>query len=164
MMLRAEEVVEQLGLEPLVGEGGMYRSTYNNDLKMADGAPIGGAIYYLLHGKAFSHFHVLTGDEMWFFHSGDPVELVTLWPDGTWKVTRLGADLAKGEVPQALVPKGVWMGACLAEGGDYALMSTATFPGYTDGSYTHASREELLAKWPEAKAWIERLTGETFAF
>ena len=163
-MLRAEEVVERLGLVPLVGEGGMYVSTYNHEETLESGAPLGGAIYYLLHGKAFSHFHVLTGDEIWLFHSGNPVELVTLWPDGTWKVTRLGTDLEKGEVPQALVPKGVWMGACLAKGGDYALMSTVTVPGYTDGSYTHGSREELLAKWPGAKEWIEKLTGETFSF
>ena len=118
----------------------------------------------MLHGKAFSHFHVLTGDEVWFFHCGDRVNLVTLWPDGTWKVTHLGCDLEKGEVPQVLVPEGVWMGACLAEGGDYALMSTATVPGYTEGSYTHGVREELEAKWPEAAQWIRRLTGQTFAF
>lgn len=162
-MLKAEDVVKTLGLVPLVGEGGMYRSTYNCDIER-DGAPLGGAIYYLLHGKAFSHFHVLTGDEVWFFHCGDPVDLVTLWPDGTHKVTRLGNDLARGEAPQALVPKGVWMGACMAEGGDYALMSTATVPGYTDGSYTHGKREDLEKKWPEAAEWIEKLTGETFSF
>lgn len=162
-MLKAEEVVRLLGLEPLVGEGGMYRSTYNCET-VKDGAPLGGAIYYLLHGKAFSHFHVLTGDEVWFFHCGDPVDLVTLWPDGTHRVTRLGTDLAKGEVPQALVPKGVWMGACMAPGGDYALMSTATTPGYTDGSYTHGDKEALLEKWPAAAEWIGKLTGETFAF
>ena len=73
-------------------------------------------------------------------------------------------DLAAGEVPQALVPKGVWMGACLAGGGDYALMSTVTVPGYTEGSYTHGSKEELLAKWPQAEARIEKLTGEAIFF
>lgn len=163
MMLKAEEVVQRLDLVPLVGEGGMYVSTYNCD-KTADGASIGGAIYYLLHGAAFSHFHVLTGDEVWFWHMGAPVNLVTLWPDGSWKVTRLGADLAEGEVPQFTVPRGVWMGACLDGDGGYALVSTATFPGYTEGSYTHGDREALLAKWPGAEEWIRRLTGETFAF
>ena len=73
-------------------------------------------------------------------------------------------DLAAGEVPQALVPKGVWMGACLEEGGDYALMSTVTVPGYTEGAYTHGNKKELCAKWPEAEAWIERLTGEAIFF
>ena len=163
-MDQAEQIVKKLGLQPLEGEGGMFLVTYNSESVSAEGAPMGGAIYYMLHGKAFSHFHVLTSDEIWFFHSGDPVELVTLWPDGTWKVTRLGLDLAAGEVPQALVPKGVWMGACLAEGGDYGLMSTVTVPGYTEGSYTHGNREELLAKWPEAAAWIEKLTGEAIFF
>lgn len=162
-MLKAEEVVKRLGLIPLVGEGGMYVSTYHCD-QTADGTSIGGAIYYLLHREAFSHFHVLTGDEVWFWHLGDAVNLVTLWPDGSWKVTRLGANLEKGEVPQFTVPKGVWMGACLEAGGDYGLVSTATFPGYTEGSYTHGDREALVRKWPEAAAWIERLTGETFAF
>lgn len=162
-MLNAKEMVERLGLTPLVGEGGMYVSTYNSE-RTLEGGPIGGAIYYLLHGEAFSHFHVLTGDEVWFWHCGDAVNLVTLWPDGTWKLTRLGTDLEKGEVPQFTVPRGVWMGACLDEGGDYALVSTATFPGYTDGSYTHADRAALMKQWPAAEPWITRLTGETFAF
>ena len=155
-MLNAKEVVERLGLTPLVGEGGMYVTTYNSERTLEDG-PIGGAIYYLLHGKAFSHFHVLTGDEVWFFHCGDSVDLVTLWPDGTYQVTRLGNDLEKGEVPQ-------FLGACMAPGGDYALMSTVTVPGYTDGSYTHGDREALLQKWPGAAEWIEKLTGQTFPF
>ena len=163
-MKTVEQIIERLGLVPLEGEGGMFVSTYNHEEKLESGAPLGGAIYYLLHGKAFSHFHVLTGDEIWLFHGGDPVELVTLWPDGSWKVTRLGMDLAAGEVPQALVPKGVWMGACLEEGGDYALMSTVTVPGYTEGAYTHGNKKELCAKWPEAEAWIERLTGEAIFF
>lgn len=163
-MGKAEEVVKALGLVPLVGEGGMYCSTYNHTEKNGEGAPLGGAIYYLLHAKAFSHFHMLTGDEIWLFHSGDPVDLVTLWPDGTCRVTKLGTDLARGEVPRFTVPRGVWMGACMAEGGDYALMSTVTVPGYTEGSYTHGVKEELLARWPAAERWVERLTGETFAF
>ena len=37
-------------------------------------------------------------------------------------------------------------------------------PAYTPGCYTHGNREELLERWPEAAAWIQRLTGETFAF
>ena len=162
-MLNAKEIVERLGLVPLVGEGGMYVSTYNSDRRL-EGGPIGGVIYYLLHAAAFSHFHVLTGDEVWFYHCGAPMNLVTLWPDGSWKLKRLGTDLEKGEVPQFTVPKGVWMGACLDEGGDYGLVSTATIPGYTEGSYTHGNREELLKKWPAAERWILRLTGETFAF
>ena len=58
-MLNAKEVVERLGRTPLVGEGGMYVSTYNSE-RTLEGGPIGGAIYYLLHGEAFSHFLVLS--------------------------------------------------------------------------------------------------------
>ena len=42
-MLKAEEVVTRLGLVPLEGEGGMYRSTYNSALTL-DGVPIGSLI------------------------------------------------------------------------------------------------------------------------
>ena len=162
-MLKAEEVVARLGLVPLEGEGGMYRSTYNSALTL-DGVPIGSLIYYLLHGRAFSHFHRLTGDEIWLYHGGAPMNLVELFPDGTWAVTRLGCDLEQGEVPQHLVRAGVWQGACLDEGDDWGLAGTMMAPAYTPGCYTHSNREELLERWPEAAAWIQRLTGETFAF
>ena len=162
-MLRAEEVVERLGLVPLEGEGGMYRSTYLCD-RTLEGVSIGSAIYYFLHGEAFSHLHLLTGDEVYFYHGGGPVDLVELFPDGTWQVTRLGNRLEQGEVPQHLVPAGVWQGSRLAPGGEWTLMSTSMSPAYTPGCYTHGCREELLARWPQAREWIERLTGEARAF
>ena len=85
-MLRAEEVVERLGLVPLEGEGGMYRSTYECD-RTLEGVSIGSAIYYFLHGEAFSHLHLLTGDEVYFYHGGGPVDLVALFPalETDWK-------------------------------------------------------------------------------
>lgn len=162
-MSKAEEIVKILGLEPLPVEGGMFRSTYTSK-EEKDGRPIGSAIYYLLHGKAFSHMHCLTGDELWLHQGGDAIDLVNLFPDGTWTVTRLGGDVTKGEVPQHLVPMGVWMGACLAEGGDYALIATTNHPGYIPGCYTHGDREELTKRYPGAAEWIERLTGEAVFF
>ena len=103
-MSKAEEIVKALGLEPLPVEGGMFRSTYTS-AQEKDGRPIGSAIYYFLHGKAFSHMHCLTGDELWFHHDGDAVNLVCLYPDGTWDVTRLGGDVTKGEVPSMWCPR-----------------------------------------------------------
>ena len=37
---------------------------------------------------------------------------------------------------------------------EVALMSTATTPGYTDGSYTHGDKEALLEKWPDAQVFM----------
>jgi predicted cupin superfamily sugar epimerase len=163
IMSKAEAIVKKLGLEPLEVEGGMFCSTYTS-AEEKDGRPIGSAIYYFLHGKAFSHMHKLTGDEMWFHQGGDAVELVNLYPDGTWTVTRLGGDVEAGEVPQHLVPKGVWMGARLAQGGDYALMATTNHPGYVPGCYTHGDPEALKQQYPEAADWIDALTGEAIFF
>lgn len=162
-MLNAEDVVARLGLVPLEGEGGMYRSTYNS-IHTLDGVPTASLIYYFLHGKVFSHFHLLTRDEIWLYHGGAAMNLVELFPDGTWAVTRLGCNLERGEMPQHLVSAGVWQGACLDDGADWGLAGTMMAPAYTPGCYTHGQKELLLERWPDAAPWIHRLTGETFAF
>ena len=58
-MLRAEDIVKKLGLEPLDREGGMYRGTYTSE-ETLQGTPIGSAIYYFLTERSFSHLHRLS--------------------------------------------------------------------------------------------------------
>ncbi|MBU5626233.1 cupin domain-containing protein [Oscillibacter sp. MSJ-2] len=162
-MLNAEEIVKSLNLEPLEQEGGMYRVTYTCE-KTVDGEPIGGAIYYFLTERSFSHFHKLTGDEVYHFYLGDPVELVELLPDGKQRVIQLGTDLEKGQTPQHLVRAGSWQGSHLLPGGKFALLGTTMSPGFTPGCYEHGVKERLMREYPAAKVWIERLTGEAVAF
>lgn len=162
-MLNAEEIVKSLKLEPLDREGGMYRSTYTCE-KTADGEPIGSAIYYFLTERSFSHLHKLTGDEVYHFYLGDPVELVELLPDGRQRITWLGTDLEQGQTPQHLVCAGTWQGSHLLPGGKFALLGTTMAPGFTPECYEHGVKEELMRRYPEAKSWIEQLTGEAVAF
>ena len=162
-MLTPEEIVRILDLQPLEGEGGMYRSTYRS-AQTLDGAPIGSAIYYFLTDRSFSHLHRLTGDETYHFYLGDPVDLVELHPDGRCTVTRLGTDLAAGQVPQHTVPAGTWQGSRLAKGGSCALLGTTMAPAYTDGCYTHGDPQALRAAYPDAADWIDALTGEAVFF
>ena len=157
--ITAKVLIEQLGLSPLPGEGGMSLQTYLSDKTIGD-EPGGTAIYYLLTGKAYSHLHRLTGDEMYHFYLGDPVELVELLPDGTVKTTILGQDILNGQKVQHLVPAGHWQGSRLVDGGSFALMGTTMCPGYTDACYEHADEEALKKEYPQAKEAIERLTGE----
>ena len=155
----AEQLIQMLGLSPLPEEGGMTVQTYYSDKKIGD-EPGGTAIYYLLSGQAYSHLHRLTGDEMYHFYLGDPVELVELLPDGTAKITVLGQDVLAGQKVQYMVPAGHWQGSRLKEGGDWALLGTTMCPGYTDACYEHADAEELKKQYPEAISAIDRLTGE----
>ena len=157
--MTAKELIAALGLEPLPGEGGMSAQTYLSRYQI-DGKAAGTAIYYLLTGEAFSHLHRLTGDELYHFYLGSPVELTELLPDGAVRTTVLGQDIARGQCVQHLVSAGVWQGSRLLPGGDWALLGTTMWPGYTPECYEHGDADALTAQYPQAAEAIARLTGE----
>lgn len=157
--LSAQEIIERLGLEPLEKEGGMVVRSYTSRERIAE-RPAGTACYYLLSGGAYSHLHRLSGDEVYHFYLGDPVELTELLPDGSFRITVLGGDLLSGQKVQHAVPSGIWQGARLLPGGALALLGTTMCPGYDPNCYEHGERARLIRDYPDAAAWIERLTGE----
>lgn len=161
--MTAQEVIQALGLEPLEGEGGMFRQTYVSR-EVLNGAAAGTAIYYLLTERSFSHLHRLTGDEVYHFYLGDPVELLELLPDGSSRLTVLGGRLQEGQVPQHPVYAGNWQGSRLRPGGRWALLGTTMCPGYTQEGYEHGSRAALEQAYPDRAELIRALTGEAVAF
>jgi len=165
--LTAERIVELLGLEPLPREGGRFAESYRageGTAAAALPARYGGArrfstaIYYLLTPDAFSALHRLRSDEVFHFYLGDPVEMLQLRPDGSGALLRLGTDLAAGERPQVVVPRGVWQGARLAAGGRLALLGCTVAPGYEPEDFEAGRRDDLIAGWPEFRDLIVRLT------
>lgn len=153
----ADDIINALGLVPLEREGGLVRETYRSQALIGQ-TPAGTAIYYFLEGDMFSHLHRLSGDEVYHFYLGDPVELVELQPDGTVKKTVLGHDICNGESVQHLVKAGNWQGSRLKSGGSWALLGTTMCPGYTNDSYEHGDRGALIKAYPQAGAEILRLT------
>ena len=87
-----------------------------------------------------------------------PVRVLKLWPDGTGRVVVLGNDLAEGQVPQLLVPAGVWQGSRLMDETGFALLGCTVAPGFDYADYTGGGREALTAKWPAFADEIARLT------
>ncbi|MEZ4607724.1 MAG: cupin domain-containing protein, partial [Deinococcales bacterium] len=65
--LRAEEVIEMLGLVGLEPEGGFFKRTYPPPYQ----SPIASAIYYLLKDDDISAMHCLNADEIYHFYDGD---------------------------------------------------------------------------------------------
>ena len=57
-----------------------------------------------------SHWHRIDAAETWHWHAGAALALQIAGSDGLATV-RLGADLAAGERPQAVVPAGAWQAA-----------------------------------------------------
>lgn len=161
--MTAQDIIWRLDMVPLGAEGGMVKETWRSK-KKDHGISDGSAIYYLLTEDSFSHLHRLTGEEVYHFYMGDPVELCELKQDGSMQITVLGTDLMEGQIPQHLVEGGVWQGSRLKEGGKWALLGTTMCPAYSEEEYEHGNKEELLEKYPEAAAYIEKLTGEVRDF
>lgn len=164
-MVDANEVIAALDLRPLPREGGYYRETYRSELRLPSGLfgqatekSLATAIYYLLTPDSFSALHRLPADELFHFYLGDPVLMLQLDPEGGGRVVTLGTDLASGQAPQALVPRGVWQGSCLAGGGKFALLGTTMSPGFDFADYEPGERALLKSRYPAFAQWIDCLT------
>jgi hypothetical protein len=159
--MTADEVIEHLQLQPHPVEGGFFRETYRcaDSLdRNGDRRSISTAIYYLLTPKTVSALHKLPGDEVFHFYAGDPVRMLQLWPDGSTRTLVLGTDLRASQVPQLVVPGGVWQGSVLVDGGAWALLGATMAPGFDYADYVSGDRAELTAKYPGEGKMIERLT------
>ena len=164
--MTADDVIRVLNLQPHPVEGGFFRETYRaagvipQDVLPDHLGPrsVSTAIYYLLKPEHVSELHVLPGDEVFHFYLGSPVKMLQLWPDGSGKEVVLGPNLAAGEVPQLVVPAGVWQGTRLVGDTGFALLGCTVAPGFDYADYRDAARAELTAQWPAFAAEIARLT------
>ena len=159
--MTADDVIRALHLHPHPVEGGYFRETYRSAATLsAHGGTrnVSTAIYYLLKPGHVSELHVLPTDEVFHFYMGAPVRMLQLWPDGTGREITLGPNLTAGEVPQLVVPAGVWQGTRLAGDTGFALLGCTVAPGFDYADYASASRAELAAKWPAFADAIKLLT------
>jgi uncharacterized protein len=153
----ADDVIAHLNLLPHPVEGGFFRETYRSLDNLPSGRSVSTAIYYLLTPKTVSALHRLPGDEVFHFYAGDAVRMLQLWPDGSTRTLTLGTDLKAGQVPQLVVPGGVWQGSVLIDGGAWALLGATMAPGFDYADYTAGDRAVLTAQYPAVAAMIERL-------
>ena len=164
--MNAAEVISLLQLEPHPVEGGFFRETYRSKeilphavLPYNPGArSFATAIYYLLTPTAISAMHRLPTDEIFHFYLGDPVEMLQLWPDGSSRKLILGNQLLDEQLPQTVVPGGVWQGSILRPGGKFALLGATMAPGFDYEDYVSGSRDGLTSIWPEHAETIRKLT------
>ncbi len=167
-----DEIIRQLDLRPLVLEGGYFRVTYTTDERIqADALPerynsartLGGAIYFLVTPEQFSALHKLPTDEIYYFHLGDPLEMLFLHPDGTGNTEILGPDLRAGQQLQLSVPRHCWHGSRPLPGGQhgFSLVSTSMAPGFDESDPVFAKADELSKQYPAFSSLIVSLTRTT---
>ncbi len=165
--MNAEKLKSLLNLVPLTVEGGYFVETYRSAESIPheclagryNGArTFGTCIYFLLEPETFSEIHRLASDEIFHFYLGDPVEMLQLWPDGEAKRVLIGSDIESGMAPQLVVPRGVWQGTRLVQGGTFALLGCTVSPGFEYADYESGSRALLSERYPEYSELIHALT------
>ena len=153
-----KNLIQKLQLKPHP-EGGHYKETYRAEQKITarEGKErnICTAIYYLLENKDKSHFHRIRSEELWFFHQGQPLEIVFI-QDGKLNTIVLGNDIAKGEEPQAKVPAYTWFAARIKNESGYSLISCTVSPGFDFSDFEMAKKDDLLNQFPHLKEAIEK--------
>ena len=123
--ITAREIIERLGMQRHP-ENGWYVQSFE-DPAQTDGRAHSTAIYYLLEAGEVSHWHRVDAVEVWHYYAGAALEL-SLSDDRKIAVHRLGVDLASGERPQIIVPKGSWQSAVST--GAWTLVGCTVAPGF----------------------------------
>jgi predicted cupin superfamily sugar epimerase len=160
-MNRADVLIRQLSLRPHP-EGGWYSEIFRSTRKVApdDGRGTRSAlttIYFLLTGGSRSCLHRVSSDEVWHFHEGAPLTLLTCDPDfDRREETTLG--LWDGVArPVHVVPAGHWQAA--QSTGEYTLAACTVGPGFdfTDFSMLRddpAAAARLRQRHADLEVWI----------
>ncbi len=157
--MKADHLIQRLGLKKLPGEGGYFRETYRSDETFSDGRDLSTAIYYLITTEANSKMHRLNSDEIFHFYFGDPVQMLLLYPTGESRVAFIGDNLTSGQKAQLVVPKGTWQGCKVIEGEyGYAFMGTTMSPGFEIADFELSSPESLILRFPQHENMIRELT------
>jgi uncharacterized protein len=162
------EIVKRLELKPHP-EGGYYRETYRSSdtipvtalASRYNGArSVSTSIYYMLDTNTFSAMHRVKSDEVYHFYSGDPLELLLLYPDGKTEVVIIGSDIAAGHYPQFVIPRDCWQGSRVRPGGSYSLIGATVAPGFDFADFEIGKRADLVAQYPAQSDLISALTRE----
>jgi predicted cupin superfamily sugar epimerase len=171
-MLTPDDVKNWLNLASNPQEGGFLTNVYESTIRIPDevlngfpptknGRAICGAIYYFLDSTGCSVLHKVTGDMLYHFYCGDPVQMLLLFQAGSPNQSEIcvfGNHLALGQSPVKVIPGGTWLGSRLMPGGSWALMGVTMAPGFDPADYEIGQRKELIDKYPAQKALISALT------
>lgn len=155
--MRVQEIMQRFRL---LGDprSGAYSWVYTSPTWTAEAVsrPAAGSSYFLLAGSECLRFQSFDCDEVWYFHEGCGIRLTLLLADGTVRTFNLGMEGAA--MPMVLIPKGQIFAAENIDRAGYSFISCMTIPALDTAGIRVWQREELLARYPQAKATIERYT------
>lgn len=109
---RALKLIDLLKLEPYP-EGGHFGEVYQSNIrihlpdKQVERRAL-TTIYYLLTSGEYDSWHRVSGDEVWDFYEGAPLELFWIEPGAEDVSRRLIGQVSRSSRPVAVVPGGCW--------------------------------------------------------
>ena len=146
-------------------EGGYFQESYRSPemIHLKSGSAIlernsASSIYFLLPGNEVSCFHRLRYDEIWYYHAGSPLTVYMIDGSGRLSEQKLGLDIAAGESPQIVVPRGYIFGAAVSQVDSYTLIGCVVSPGFDYQDFELLSRKTLLEQYPQHHNIIIKLT------
>lgn len=148
---RAQELVRLLGLAPHP-EGGHYVETFRAPAQVAGAGGMRAAstaILFLLAQDEVSRWHRVRSDEVWHWHEGAPLELLTCTGLGAPVQRLLLGPAASGRLPQRVVPAGIWQAARPL--GGYTLVGCTVAPGFDFADFTLVDADQDFARWALAQ-------------
>lgn len=154
---RVQEIMQKFRLSGNP-RSGAYSWVYTSPTWTAEAVsrPAAGSSYFLLAGSENLRFQSFDCDEVWYFHEGCGMRLTALLADGAVRIFELGVGGAA--MPMVLIPKGQIFAAENIDPAGYSFISCMTVPALETAGIRVWQREELLAKYPQAKEAIERYT------
>ena len=157
--MMSEKIIKNLKLltHP---EGGYYKEMYRAEQKInldnGKSRNVSTAIFYLLENEDKSRFHRIASDELWFFHQGNPLEILSI-QNGKLIKTVLGNNFEDGEVLQAVIPAHTWFASRVKNSKGYALVSCTVAPGFDFADFELADRDKLINEFPDLITYINAL-------
>lgn len=148
-------------------EGGYYKEFYRSQKLIEPGNSVlkgykgernlATSIYFLLNGDQISAFHRLKSDELWYFHAGSPVMIYLIDKRGRLTPLKLGLNIEADEMPQVLLPKGVWFAAEVYNKESFSLFGCVVAPGFDFRDFELAEKSRLTEMFPQHETLISRM-------
>lgn len=152
----------ELGPHP---EGGFYKETYRSSVEVpTKGLPIGyksarrlsTSVYYLLRSEDISRLHRLRSDELWYYHAGSPLKVISIDMEGNKQSQILGNNHDKAEQFSLMVPGGCIFCAEVVDSDSFTLVSCVVSPGFEFEDFEMFDKEDLVQAYPKHAELFEK--------
>jgi uncharacterized protein len=163
-MITEEYWIQHLKLEPHP-EGGFFKEVFRSNISVnREELPVGyksvrrlaTSIYYLLRSEDISKMHRLKSDELWYFHFGSPLKVISIDQEGKKHSKILGPNPEKAEFFYMHIPAGSIFAAEVTEPDTYSLISCVVAPGFEFDDFEMFSKDDLLQAYPKHADLFEK--------